>query len=189
MGAFDQSIEELSLAGELDPLSLIIRADLGRAFYYARQYDRAFEQESGTLEMDPNFWLSHLNLGRSFSQTGQHDEAVAELQKALELLPDNTEILAFLAFAYAAGDRHDLAHEQLAQLLQRSEREHVPPYHLAIVCAGLRDNDQAFHWLEAAFGKRAVDLFTLKVEPMFDGLRSDPRFGELLTKIGFPNDK
>ena len=188
MGAFERSIEELSLAGELDPLSLIIRADLGRAFYYARQYDRVVEQESGTLEMDPTFWLSHLNLGRSFTQTGRHDDAVAELQKALQLLPDNTEIIAFLAFAYAAAGRDKEAQEQLAQLLQRSERGHVPPYHLAIVYAGLADNDEAFRWLETAYGKRAVDLFTLKVEPMFDGLRGDPRFGELLTKIGFPMD-
>jgi TolB-like protein/Flp pilus assembly protein TadD len=187
MGSFDSSIEELSLAGELDPLSLIIRADLGRAFYYARQYDRVIDQEMGTLEMDPTFWLSHLNLGRSFTQTGQHDRAIAELQKALKLLPGNTEALAFLAFAYGAADMHDKAQEQLDHLLRKSEREHVPPYHLAIISAGLRDNDQAIRWLNTAYEKRAVDLFTLNVEPMFDALRGDSRFGGLLTKIGFSN--
>ena len=189
MGDFDQSIEELSLAGELDPLSLIIRADLGRAFYYARQYDRVVEHERVTLEMDPTFWLSHLNLGRSFTQMGQHNEAIAELTEALKLLPDNTEILSFLAFAYAAADRRDEAQAQLDQLIQRSGREHVPPYHLAIINSGLREDDQAFSWLEIAFEKRAVDLFTLNVEPMFDSLRDDARFDSLLTRIGFTVDK
>ena len=185
MGDFEQSIEELSLAGELDPLSLIIRADLGRAFYYARKYDGVLEHERGTLEMDPTFWLSHLNIGRSLTQQGQHDEAIAELGRALKLLPDNTEVLAFLAFAYAAADRRDEAQAQLDQLVKRSKRQHVPPYHLAIINAGLRDNDQAFYCLERAFEKRAVDLFTLKVEPMFDSLRDDPRFDDLLAGIGF----
>lgn len=186
IGDFRKSIEQLKFAGELDPLSLIIRADLGRAFYYAREYDRVLEQEIGTLEMDQSFWLSHLNLGRSFTQRGIHEQAVAELQKALNILPDNTEILSFLAFAYAAADREDEARKLLDDLLRKSEREHVPPYHFAIISAGLRENDQAFNWLEKAFEKRAVDLFTLKVEPMFDNLRPDPRFDRLLKDIGFP---
>jgi TolB-like protein/Tfp pilus assembly protein PilF len=187
IGRFEESIEELSLAGELDPLSLIIRADLGRAFYYARKYDRVFEHERGTLEMDPTFWLSHLNLGRSFTQKGMHEEAIGELGKALKLLPENTEILSFLSFAYAAAGKWEEAQEQLEYLDRRAEREYIPPYHFAIIHTGLRNNDQAFHWLETAFEKRAVDLFTLKIEPMFDTLRGDPRFAELLLKIGFPN--
>src|SRR6266550_2560216 len=85
MGRCDESITELRLAGVLDPLSLVISADLGRAFYYAREYDQVMKQEARTLEMDPNFWLSHINLGRSHTQIGNHADAISELKKAHEL--------------------------------------------------------------------------------------------------------
>jgi DNA-binding SARP family transcriptional activator/TolB-like protein/Tfp pilus assembly protein PilF len=183
MGRCDESIVELKLAAALDPLSLIINADLGRAFYYARRYDEVIKQEAKTLEMDPNFWLSHINLGRSYTQAGLHAEAIGELQKAREVSPGNTEVLAFLGFAYAAaGDSHD-ALKVLEYLNEQSKRMYVPPYHFAIVDAGLGRKNQAFSWLEQAFERHAVDLFTLKVEPMFDSLRSDPRFTDLLRRV------
>jgi TolB-like protein/Tfp pilus assembly protein PilF len=184
MGRCDESIRELKLAGELDPLSLVISADLGRAFYYAREYDQVIKQEARTLEMDSTFWLSHINLGRSYTQVGLHAEAIDELQKALELSAGNTEVLSFLGFAYTAAGRRDEAIKVLFELDQESRSRHVPPYHLAVVHAGLGDNDRAFEWLEHSFEKHAVDLFTLKVEPMFDGLRSDNRFEDLLFRVG-----
>lgn len=184
MGRCAESIAELKLAGELDPLSLIISADLGRAFYYARQYDQVFKQEARTLEMDSNFWLSHINLGRAYTQQGRHAEALRELRRASELSADNTEVLSFLGFAHAAAGRRVEARKVLRALLERSGQSYVPPYHLAIVHAGLQEHDEAFGWLERAFEKHAVDLFTLKVEPMFDPLHSDPRFTELVRRIG-----
>jgi DNA-binding SARP family transcriptional activator len=184
MGRCEESIAELKLAGELDPLSLIISADLGRAFYYARQYEQVLRQETRTLEMDSNFWLSHINLGRSYTQRGMHAEAITELRKARGLSAGNTEVLSFLAFAHAAAGERDEALELLGELDEQSKRVYVPPYHLAVVHAGLGERDQAFEWLERAFERRAVDLFTLKVEPMFDGLSSDPRFRNLLRRIG-----
>ena len=179
----DESIAELKLAGELDPLSLVISADLGRAFYYARRYDEVMRQEARTLEMDANFWLSRINLGRACTQKGLHAEAIVELRQALQISPGNTEVLSFLGFAYAAAGRSDLALKTLRELNKQSQRGHVPPYHLAIVHAGLGEKDQAFRWLEQAFAKHAVDLFTLKVEPMFDCLRADPRFADLLRRV------
>jgi DNA-binding SARP family transcriptional activator/Flp pilus assembly protein TadD len=184
MGRCDESIAELKLAGELDPLSLIISADLGRAYYYARRYDQVLQQEAGTLEMDANFWLSHINLGRAYTQKGMHAEAIGELRKASELSAGNTEVLSFLGFTYAAAGERGAALETLRELNGLSERGYVPPYHLAIVHAGLGERDQAFRWLERAFEKHAIDLFTLKVEPMFDGLRPDPRFTDLLRRVG-----
>ena len=189
MGRFDESIAELKLAAGLDPLSLIISADLGRAFYYAREYDQVKKQEAKTLEMDSNFWLSHINLGRSYTQKGVHSNSISELQKACELSVGNTEALSFLGFAYAAAGQRGNALETLRELDEQSKRSYVPPYHLAIVHAGLGDKRQAFEWLERAFEKHAVDLFTLKVEPMFDSLRSDPRFEYLLRRVGLlPSD-
>ncbi|HKG21654.1 MAG TPA: BTAD domain-containing putative transcriptional regulator [Blastocatellia bacterium] len=183
MGRCQESIMELKLAGELDPLSLIISADLGRAFYYARLYDQVMRQEARTLEMDASFWLSHINLGRSYTQEGRHAEAVEELRKASKLSAGNTEVLSFLGFAYAAAGERAAALKALGELVERSRRSHVPPYHFAILQAGLGEKDQALAWLERAFEKHSVDLFTLKVEPMFDGLRSDPRFQDLVRRL------
>jgi len=183
MGRCDESIAELKLAAGLDPLSLIINADLGRAYYYARQYDHGIKQEEQTLDMDPHFWLSHINLGRSFIQKGMHTQALSELLKANEASPDNSEVLSFLGFAYAAVNQVKEAEKILDQLRERSKLRHVPPYHFAILYAGLGDKDAAFEWLERAFERHAVDLFTLKVEPMFDILRSDARFADLLRRV------
>jgi serine/threonine-protein kinase len=183
MPCFTESIAELKLAGELDPLSLVISADLGRAFYYARRYDEVIRQEARTLEMDSNFWLSHINLGRAYTQKGLSAEAIKELRKAIQISPGNTEVLSFLGFAYAAGGQREMALETLRELNKQSKRNHVPPYHLAIVHAGLGEQDQALMWLERAFEKHAVDLFTLKVEPMFDCLRANPRFTDLVRRI------
>ena len=184
MGRCEESIMELELAGELDPLSLVISADLGRAFYYARQYDRVIAQEARTLEMDPDFWLSHINLGRSYTPKGMHAEAIGALQKARELSAGNTEVLSLLAFAYAAAGHRDEALKLLGELSERAEQSYVPPYHFAIVHAGLGEKDRAFEWLARAYERHAVDLFTLKVEPMFDPLRPDPRFTVLVQRVG-----
>jgi TolB-like protein/Tfp pilus assembly protein PilF len=184
MGRCDESIIELRLAERLDPLSLIISADLGRALYYARDYDQVIKQEARTLEMDSNFWLSHINMGRSYTQLGMHAEAISELERAREVSLSNTEVLSFLGFAHAAAGKRDEALKTLLELDERAKHSYVPPYHFAIVHAGLGQKDQAFEWLERAFEKHAVDLFTLKVEPMFDGLRSDPRFEDLLVRMG-----
>lgn len=184
MGRCDESIAELQLASELDPLSLIINADLGRAYYYARQYQQVIRQEARTLEMDPRFWLSHINLGRSYTQVHQHHEAIAELQQAKEQSAANTEVLSFLGFAYTAAGKREDALKILDTLLAQARQGYVPSYHFAILYAGLGEKDQAFEWLERAYDKHAVDLFTLKVEPMFDSLRSDPRFPDLLRRVG-----
>lgn len=184
MGRCDESIRELKLAGTLDPLSLVISADLGRAFYYARQFDEVIKQEARTLEMDSGFWLSHINLGRAYTQKGLHGQAIAELQKASEASAGNTEVISFLGFAYAAAGHRDEALKMLSELSEQAEQGYVPPYHMAIAHAGLGEPEAALGWLERAFEKHAVDLFTLKVEPMLDSLRSDARFTDLLRRVG-----
>jgi serine/threonine-protein kinase len=184
MGRCDESIRELKLAARLDPLSLVISADLGRAYYYARQYDLAIAQEAKTLEMDSNFWLSRINLGRSYTQIGKHDDAVMELENARRLSSGSTEAEAFLAFAYASAGKHEEARRMLESLHKQAAQIHVPPYHFAVAHAGLGENDSAFQWLERALDKHAVDLFTINVEPMFDTLRADSRFEDLVRRVG-----
>jgi len=184
MGRCDESIAELTLASELDPLSVIISADLGRAFYYAREYDQVLRQEARTLEMDSSFWLSHINLGRAYTKKGMHDEAIMKLKKACDLSSHNTEALSFLAFSYAAAGRRADAFETLRHLDERLKKSYVPPYHFAIVHAGLGNFDQACEWLEQCYNRHAVDLFTLNVEPMLDSLREDRRYQDLLRRVG-----
>ena len=186
MGRHDESTSELRLAAELDPLSLVISADLGRAYYYARQYEEVFRQETRTLELDPNFWLSHINLGRSRIQTGEHEQALVEFQKALEILPASTETLSFVGFAYAVSGASEPAVKILDQLKGAAADTHVPPYHFAIIYTGLGDHNRAFLALEKAYERHAVDLFTLAAEPMFDGLRGDARFADLVRRVGLP---
>jgi serine/threonine-protein kinase len=184
MGRCEESISELKLAAELDPLSLVINADLGRAYYYARQYDEVMKQEARTLEMDANFWLSHINIGRSLTQKGMHQKAIQALENARAHSQGNTEVVAFLGFAYATAGQKDKALEALDELDHLGRSSYVPAYHFAIVYAGLSDNDRAFEWLERAYDRHAVDLFTLKVEPMFDALRAEGRFADLLRRVG-----
>jgi tetratricopeptide (TPR) repeat protein len=112
-----------------------------------------------------------------------HTQALGELLKANEASPDNSEALSFLGFAYAAANQREEAIKILDQLRERSKFRHVPPYHFAILYAGLGDKDTAFEWLERAFARHAVDLFTLKVEPMFDILRDDGRFADLRRRV------
>jgi len=122
MGRCAESVEELKLASELDPLSLVINADLGRAFYYARQYessDQAGGQNAG--KWTPNFWLSHINLGRSYTQKRMHSEANRRLQKAQEHSLGNTEVMAFLGFAYTASGERDKALRILDELLAQTQ--------------------------------------------------------------------
>ncbi len=132
MGRCDESIAELKLAEKLDPLSLVISADLGRAFYYARDYDQVVKQEARTLEMDSSFWLSHINMGRAYTQKGMHAEAINKLQKARELSAGNTEVLSFLGFAYAAAGKRDEAREdapRAGRAIEEQLRPAISPRH------------------------------------------------------------
>lgn len=184
MGRHEEGIAELKLAADLDPLSLVIGSDLGRAFYYAREYDQALSHEAAALEMDPSFWLAHINLGRSYIQLRRYAEAIAELRTANEALPGNTEALAFLGFAHAAAEERSEAMNILDKLSEISNLRRVPQYHFALVNAGLGEVDLAFDHLERAYEDHAVDFFTLNVEPMLDSLRPSPVFADLVRRVG-----
>ena len=182
-GAFEAAIRAAKRSEELDPLSLIITVNVADVLYFARQYDQAIKQIERVLELDSPFWLTHMVMGKSQAQRGLYAEAIDELQKAEELLAGDAEVLSVLSFAYAAAGRRSEALKTLQQLKEQAKR-HLPTYHFAIIHAGLGEKEQAFDWLERAFEMRAVDLFNLKVEPMFDSLRQDPRFPNLLRRVG-----
>ncbi len=187
MGWFEESHAEILQAQELDPLSLIISTDVGWGLYYARRYDQAIEQLRKTIEMDPTFAVAHFILGLCYGQKGLFKESAAEIQKAIAILGDNPLALAVgvLGHAYAVSGKKDRALKVFEQLKDLSKRCYVPAYSLAIIYTGLGQKDQALKWLRKAYEERYDRLIYLKVEPMFDSLRSDPRFKDLLRRIGF----
>jgi serine/threonine protein kinase/Tfp pilus assembly protein PilF len=185
VGRHDESIAEAKRAQELDPLSIIINNDLGQVLYYARQYDRAIEQLQKTLELDPNFIVSHFFLAFLYAQKAMHDNAIAEVQKAMSLSAgDDSLMLAQLGTIYSYAGKRDEAKKVLDELHQLSKQRYVSRFYMALIYMGLGQKDQAFEWLEKAYKKRDHWLETLKVHPWLDSLRSDPRFIELLRKMG-----
>jgi tetratricopeptide (TPR) repeat protein len=179
-----EAVAEAQTAQELDPFSLIINTDLGLVFYRARQYDRAIEQLKKTLEMEPNFAAARWNLGRAFLQKRMYPEAIAELRRATELSGHNPVYLAALGHALAVSGRRQEATKILNNLKELSKRRYVLPSLIAIIYIGLDHKDQAFVWLEKAYQDRSDFMIVLRVEPVLDGLRSDPRFRDLLERVG-----
>src|SRR5713101_125746 len=186
MGRVDEALKEILRAQELDPLSLIINDNVGEVYEWARQYDRAIEQLRKTLEMDPNFARTHLDLGAVYQDKGMFDEAIAEFQKGRELGGENwPELRVPLQRAYETSGYRGYYQEQLRLLKERSKQSYVAPVTIAIIYARLGDKESAFTWLEKAQRER-TGLFFIKVEPVYDPMRSDPRFRDLLHRAGLP---
>jgi serine/threonine protein kinase/tetratricopeptide (TPR) repeat protein len=184
MGRFDESMAEINLAQELDPYSLIINANVGFILYHARRYDQAIEHYRNRLEMDPSFWLLHMYLGRALVQIEKYEEAIVEFQEAINLSGRIAENLSALCYGYAISGRRAEAMKILSELNQLSMQEYVSPYLIAIIYVGLGLSDQAFEWLYKAVENPDILLVHIKVDPLFDSIRPDPRFKELLKKVG-----
>ncbi len=185
MERFDEAIAELKRAQELDPLSLIINADLGNTYIQAHQYDKAIEQLQKTIEMDQSFYFAHWQLGVAHEMKGDFKNAIAEFQKARQL-NDDPWVLALLGHISATTGRRDEALKILDQLKQISKRRFVKAYSFALVYAGLGEKDQAFQWLEKSYQDREARITRLKVDPLMDSLHADPRFADLVKRIGLP---
>jgi len=183
LGNFDKGLAELKRAQQLDPLSLIINADLGASFVTARRYDEAVAQLRKTIEMAAHFYYAHWNLGEALQLKGQLDEALTEYQKAAAL-NDDPLVLALLAQAYAKLGQRDKALKTLEQLQQIATRRYVASYIYALVYIGLGENDKAIDFLERAYRDRVgPDIALIKVDPMLDPLRGNPRFEALVQKV------
>lgn len=184
VGRVEEAITEIEKAQEIDPLSLPINANVAGAFYYARQYDRAIEQSRKVIELDPNFYWAHRHLGQAYEQKGLFDDAIAELEKAVKLSQRNAHVLASLGYVYAMAGRREDAQGVLDTLIDEPERDGASPYDIALVYVGLGEDDKAFQWLERAYRERDGVMTHLKVTPKLDRLRSDPRYQDLLRRIG-----
>ena len=187
MARHAEAIVEIRKARELDPLSIRINANVGLVLYFAREYDQALEELRKALELDPNDVDSHFYLGCVYSQKGMHQEAIAASRKARDLSAGK-ELTSDLVLAqvYAVAGRRGEALKILAELKNASRRSYLPPVMVAEVYVGLDDKQEALSWLEKAYAEHAADLDILKVDPVFDPLRSDPRFRDLLRRMNFP---
>ncbi len=184
IGRTEDGLIEIKRALDLDPISLSINSSFGSRFYYARQYDQAIEHLRKTLDMDPNFLSARIILGQVYSSQGKHAKAILELTKAAEL--SRYRALAALGYTYAVSGEKTKALQAMAELHEMSKHRYVSPVDIAIIYTGLGVKDQAFAWLEKGFQRRAAGMTDLKMEPMFDSLRSDPRLKELLRRMKFP---
>jgi TolB-like protein/DNA-binding winged helix-turn-helix (wHTH) protein/Tfp pilus assembly protein PilF len=185
MGENGEAISELRKAKSLDPLSLIISADLADMLCVAHLYDESVRETRKTLEIDPGFAVAHYVLGQAFEQKHMHDEAIAEFQKTIEISGHSGVFDSGLAHAYAVSGRQEEATRIAKDLASRNDQNPSAEANIALIYAGLGDQDQAMMWLNKAYDARFNPSILLR--PFFDPLRSDPRFKNLLRRIGLPN--
>jgi TolB-like protein/Tfp pilus assembly protein PilF len=185
LGQFDRAIAEGKRAVELDPLSLIISADLGEDYFFARRYDEAIAQLRKTIEMDPRFHYAHWNLGEVWQLKAQLNEAISEYRKAVEL-NDDPFVLALLGQAYARAGQREEAQRILSRLSEEARSRYVHAYSFALMYLALGDKERAIDEMERAYRERGRDVVLVNVDPMLDDLRGHPRFEALVQKVFAP---
>jgi tetratricopeptide (TPR) repeat protein len=181
-GRLDEGIATVKRGLELDPLSVLLSGDTGQAYYCARRYDEAIQQMQKSI-VDPNDAGANIILGEIYEQKGMYDEAIAAYQKAINGSERTSTILGLLGHAYATSGRRTEALKILAELEEMSTQKYVSPYDMAVLYTGLGEKDRAIEQLNKAYEQRAGWVINLKVEPLFDPLRSDPRFADIVRRM------
>ena len=183
MGRHDEALAEIRTAQELDPFSAATMLGAGWALYYARQYDRAIEQCRKVLDLDPRSVSARDCVGSAHLATAAYDQAIVEFNALVTSSGNDPLRLAGLGCAYALAGKKSQAQKVVAQLHEASKIHYVPPYFMGLIHAALGEKDKAFSWLEKAYEEHDSYLVRLKVEPVMDPLRADPRFKKLLSRM------
>jgi serine/threonine protein kinase/Flp pilus assembly protein TadD len=186
MGRLNEAIAEEKRALQLDPLSLLINGSLALTFYEARQYEQAIEQEQKALDLDPNYLIARMGLSLAYIQKSAYQQGIAELEKAAAISGGAAPALSNLGYAYAMAGRKAEAQKELDKLEELAKKEYIPAGSRVRIYAGLGDKDKSFRWLETAYAERSIAGTLpgmIKVDPIFDPLRSDPRFADLLRRM------
>ena len=181
-GRLDESISERKVAVELDPLSPSTNFELGLAYYFSRDYDRAIGQFQKSLELEKEFPSALQILLLSYAQKGEYDLAIAKVQDIQE-----GNILSTAAYVYAAAGRKDDAMRMIGELDRRSRREYISATAFASIYTALGEKDKAIEYLEKGYDERSFQMQFLKVDPRWDKIRDDPRFADLLQRVGLTN--
>ena len=184
VGRYAEAKTELARAKELDPLSPIIARNAGLPLLLERRYDEFIEFSRKMVAADPDFWADHFTLGWAYEKKGDLPAAITEYETA-NRLNESSGTLAHLSHAYALAGRKDDARTLLFKLEDMSRQRYVPAFNIAIAYEGLGDKDEAIRWLEKAYNERFWGMILLKTDPRWDSLRSDPRFQDLMRRVGF----
>ena len=186
MGRHVDAIAKMKNSQELDPLSLIINVAIGWASYMARQYDEAIEQLLRTVELDPNYPVTYWILGLLYRITGRYDLAITAGEKGVNLSGGSPLMRAALAHTYGKSGRTPDARHVLDDLTELAKGKYVAPHFFAGIHVGLGDHDRAMDFLEKSWDERCHWLIYLHIDPSMDDLRGDPRFQNLLKRVGLP---
>ncbi len=183
LGRTEEAFAQARRALELAPSDTVMNEHMGWTYLMARDYDEAIRHAQKAIELDPDFLLAHRVLAQAYQYKGQNDLAIAEFQRGVELANGDPVAKAFLARAYASAGKTPQATAILNDLLQLAKSQYVPPAEIAETYAALGRKDEAFEWMNQACDERAAALVYLKVAQVYDPLRSDPRFPELLKRV------
>ncbi|HJQ68737.1 MAG TPA: protein kinase [Blastocatellia bacterium] len=184
VGKAEEAISEARRAQELDPTSLIVNATVAYVYYNTRRYDEAIEQCRKTLMLDPNFFAARRYLALALAQKGAYAEAIAEAERAVAGSKVSAVVKAEYATTLALAGKRAEAERIIEELKQLSSERYLSPYHIAAVYACLGDKDEAFEWLKKTVDEQGDFLNYAKADPKLTSLRTDPRYGELMRRIG-----
>jgi TolB-like protein/Flp pilus assembly protein TadD len=185
-GRTGEAIREIKRALELEPLSIAMNANLAGAYMYARQNDLALEQARKTFDLGPNHITARVWLANVYESLGMYSEAIALSEESLKNHQSDQYFLLYTGYAYAKTGRPEKAEEAIKRLRDIEKTEPVDPYSFAVVYVGLGDKDKAFVELEKSFSERGYYVPLLSVDPLMDPLRDDPRFADLIKRVGLP---
>ena len=186
VGNSEEAVREVRRAEELEPLSVSVKAHVALIFYFARRYDEAVDAGKKAIELDATSPVAHQRLGSAYEQKGMFPEAIAEFQKAVDGSGRVQLAVTSLAHAFALAGKQVEAEKLLAELRERSASEYVSSYLIAEIYVALGDKEAAFKLLDKAYNERSIDLVLAKVDPRLDPLRDDPRFADLIKRVGLP---
>jgi tetratricopeptide (TPR) repeat protein len=180
----DEAWTEIKRAYEIDPLSMVIINNIAEQYVDRGDTKAAMEESKRLIDLDPNFWAGYTTFGNALVKQGRYDEALAAGQKAEQLSNRSSATLAFVGHVYGRLGKRSEAEAVIKELEERYAKKEADGRDLAVVYAGLDDRNQAFAWLEKAFADKSNFLAILRLEPSLDPLKSDPRWNELLRRVG-----
>ncbi len=186
IGRSDEAIAEVKRALEIEPLDLNMVANLGRVYFYGRQHDKGLEQAKRTHDLEPNFVISRLSLGMAYNGSGLYDDAIRLSENSLQSDPGYQHMLWIGGYAYAKTGRRREAEEVIGKLRELAKTQYVIPNFAASIYGALGDKDKAFAELDKAVEQRDSWLKWLKVDPLWNPLRDDPRFKATLKRMNIP---